>query len=90
LTLLQSYGANAWRIHNYQEEQVAKNIERALEELKELTVEVNRERKNSQVRISVQLAFICKINLSPVGPPWEAAHGAGNAVDQPDLECAAD
>ncbi|KAF9452524.1 breast carcinoma amplified sequence 2 [Macrolepiota fuliginosa MF-IS2] len=58
LTLLQTYGANAWRIHNYQLEQQAKNIEKTLEELKELTVEVNRDRKNSQDRIGKQLTAL--------------------------------
>ncbi|KXN83573.1 Pre-mRNA-splicing factor SPF27 [Leucoagaricus sp. SymC.cos] len=58
LTLLQTYGANAWRIHNYQQEQQAKNIEKTLEELKELTVEVNRDRKNSQDRFGKQLTAL--------------------------------
>ena len=49
LALLQQYGSNAWRIHNYLTEATAKNIEVALEELKNLTVEVNRDRKNYQV-----------------------------------------
>ncbi|KAF5356281.1 hypothetical protein D9756_004225 [Leucocoprinus leucothites] len=58
LTLLQTYGANAWRIHNYQLEQQAKNIEGTLEQLKELTVEVNRDRKNSQDRFGKQLTAL--------------------------------
>ncbi|PPQ63505.1 hypothetical protein CVT24_004733 [Panaeolus cyanescens] len=58
LTLLQTYGANAWRIQNYLLEQNAKNIEKSLEELKELTVEVNRERKNEQDRIGKQLTSL--------------------------------
>lgn len=49
LTLLQTYGPNAWRIHNYLLESTAKQAEKALEDLKQLTVEVNRERKNTQV-----------------------------------------
>lgn len=52
LALLQQYGSNAWRIHNYLGEATAKNIESALEELKNLTTEVNRDRKNYQVRAS--------------------------------------
>ena len=47
---MQTYGANAWRIHNYRLESAAKAAEKALEEMKEVTVEVNRQRKNSQVR----------------------------------------
>lgn len=49
LALLQSYGSNAWRIHNYLTEATAQNIEKSLEELQNLTTEVNRERKNFQV-----------------------------------------
>ncbi|KAF9056632.1 Pre-mRNA-splicing factor SPF27 [Panaeolus papilionaceus] len=58
LTLLQTYGANGWRIQNYLLEQTAKNIETSLEELKELTVEVNRERKNQQDRAGKQLTAL--------------------------------
>ena len=53
LALLQQYGSNAWRIHNFLLEQTAKNLEKAVEDLKQLTVEVNRERKNFQVRLSI-------------------------------------
>lgn len=49
LALLQTYGSNAWRIHNYLLEHVAKQAEQSLEDLKQLTVDVNRERKNYQV-----------------------------------------
>ncbi|KAI0076252.1 breast carcinoma amplified sequence 2 [Panus rudis PR-1116 ss-1] len=55
LALLQNYGANAWRIENFLLEQTAKNLEKALEDLKELTVELNRDRKNFQSRIGNQL-----------------------------------
>ena len=51
LALLQHYGSNAWRIHNYLNEATAQNIEKALEELKNLTTEVNCERKNFQVGV---------------------------------------
>ena len=51
VSLLQTYGANAWRIHNYLLETTAKNAEKALEELKEQITDVNRERKNTQVRL---------------------------------------
>lgn len=50
LELLQKYGSNAWRIHNFQLEATSKNYEKAVEDLKQLTVEVNRDRKNTQVR----------------------------------------
>lgn len=50
LALLQQYGSNSWRIHNFLMEQTTKNLDKAVEELKQLTVDVNRERKNFQVR----------------------------------------
>ena len=49
LALLQQYGSNAWRVHNYLLEADAKKAERLLEELKEQTTSLNRERKNAQV-----------------------------------------
>lgn len=49
LGLLQQYGSNAWRIHNYLNEASAKDVEQALEGLKNLTTGVNRDRKNEQV-----------------------------------------
>ncbi|EIW86423.1 breast carcinoma amplified sequence 2 [Coniophora puteana RWD-64-598 SS2] len=58
LALLQQYGSNAWRIHNYQLEEMAKQTEKALEELKGVTTDLNRERKNSQTRIGAQLTSL--------------------------------
>ncbi|KAG2044269.1 breast carcinoma amplified sequence 2 [Suillus americanus] len=58
LALLQTYGPNAWRIHNYLLEATAKQAEAALEELKQRTTDVNRERKNSQTRIGNQLTSL--------------------------------
>ncbi|KAI0336078.1 breast carcinoma amplified sequence 2 [Cubamyces sp. BRFM 1775] len=58
LALLQQYGPNAWRIHNYLNEASAKNVEKALEDLKNLTVDVNRERKNFQTRLGTQLTSL--------------------------------
>ena len=51
LALLQTYGPNAHRINNYLLEETTKQVEKASEDLKQLTVEVNRERKNDQVRL---------------------------------------
>jgi hypothetical protein len=51
LALLQQYGSNAWRTHNYLLEADAKKAEKLLEELKEQTTNLNRERKNNQVRV---------------------------------------
>ncbi|TFK90232.1 breast carcinoma amplified sequence 2 [Polyporus arcularius HHB13444] len=58
LALLQQYGSNAWRIHNYLNEAAAKHIEQTLEELKNLTTEVNRDRKNYQTRLGTQLTSL--------------------------------
>ncbi|THH32324.1 hypothetical protein EUX98_g1851 [Antrodiella citrinella] len=58
IALLQNYGPNAWRIHNYLLEATSKNLDKSLEELKELTVEVNRDRKNFQTRIGNQLTSL--------------------------------
>ncbi|KAI0768535.1 breast carcinoma amplified sequence 2 [Trametes elegans] len=58
VALLQQYGSNSWRIHNYLNEASAKNVEKALEELQNLTVEVNRERKNFQTRLGSQLTSL--------------------------------
>ncbi|GJE87772.1 BCAS2 domain-containing protein [Phanerochaete sordida] len=58
LALLQQYGSNAWRIHNFLLEQTAKNLEKAVEDLKQLTVEVNRERKNFQTGVGAQLTTL--------------------------------
>jgi hypothetical protein len=52
LALLQQYGSNAWRTHNYFLEANVKNAEKLLEELKEQTTNLNRERKNSQVSMT--------------------------------------
>ncbi|KAM5538267.1 hypothetical protein V8D89_008154 [Ganoderma adspersum] len=58
LALLQQYGSNAWRIHNYLNEATARNVEQGLEELKNLTTEVNRDRKNQQMRLGTQLTSL--------------------------------
>ncbi|KAE9410769.1 breast carcinoma amplified sequence 2 [Gymnopus androsaceus JB14] len=55
LTLLQTYGSNSWRVHNYLLEATAKQTEQALENLKKLTEDVNRDRKNSQTTLGSQL-----------------------------------
>ncbi|OAX44862.1 breast carcinoma amplified sequence 2, partial [Rhizopogon vinicolor AM-OR11-026] len=60
LALLQTYGPNAWRTHNYLLEETAKQAEKALEELKQRTTDINRERKNSQTRIGNQLTSLEK------------------------------
>ncbi|THH19741.1 hypothetical protein EW146_g1503 [Bondarzewia mesenterica] len=58
LALLQQYGNNAWRIHNFLLEADTKKAEKLLEELREQTTEVNRDRKNTQTRIGNQLTSL--------------------------------
>jgi len=48
-SLLQTYGPNAWKIHNYLLEADAVAMEKELERLKEKVTEVNRDRKNTQL-----------------------------------------
>jgi hypothetical protein len=55
LALLQQYGNNAWRVHNYLLEADTKKAENLLEELKERTTGLNRERKNTQVHVLYDL-----------------------------------
>ncbi|KAI9321745.1 Pre-mRNA-splicing factor SPF27 [Dichotomocladium elegans] len=50
LELLQKYGANAWRVHNYQLESYLKNIQRETEEYRGKILEINRERKAEQTQ----------------------------------------
>ncbi|KAJ2920269.1 hypothetical protein MD484_g103, partial [Candolleomyces efflorescens] len=58
LALLQTYGANAWKINNYLLESSTKQVEQASEALKQLTIDVNRERKNDQDRLGKQLTSL--------------------------------
>ncbi|KAI0094584.1 breast carcinoma amplified sequence 2 [Irpex rosettiformis] len=58
LALLQNYGSNAWRIHNFQLESTAKLLDKTVEGLKQLTVEVNRDRKNFQTTTGSQLTSL--------------------------------
>jgi len=58
LSLLQTYGANAWRVHNYLTEASAAQYEKALERLQEQTTELNRSRKNSQILGGNQLTSL--------------------------------
>ncbi|KAH9060843.1 breast carcinoma amplified sequence 2 [Lactarius vividus] len=58
LALLQQYGSNAWRTHNYLLEADAQKAEKILEELKEQTTSLNRDRKNTQTRLGDQLTSL--------------------------------
>lgn len=48
--LMQQYGANAWRVYNYRLEVVGKSLDKELEIINERITDVNRSRKNEQVR----------------------------------------
>ena len=72
LELMQKYGSNSWRIHNFTLEVTAKNLDKAVEDLKQLTVEVNRDRKNFQVRPEYQSTEIMTVDPRPqIRPVWE-------------------
>jgi len=53
LDLLQKYGANAWRVHNYQLEQMHKGLQGDLQSAQGQITELNRKRKLEQVRFQV-------------------------------------
>lgn len=48
LDLLNKYGSNAWKIHNFQMEQLIKNIKDELDNLNETILAINMERKQDQ------------------------------------------
>ncbi|KAJ2377812.1 hypothetical protein IW150_001162 [Coemansia sp. RSA 2607] len=55
LELLQQFGANAWKLSNYQKEGLLKNIEDATTKLKDEGVHVNKARKYEQQEAGVKL-----------------------------------
>jgi pre-mRNA-splicing factor SPF27 len=55
VSLLQNYGSNTWRVHNYLLESDAVQLEKQVELLKERVTEVNRSRKNFQVGLGERL-----------------------------------
>jgi len=84
LALLQTYGANGWRIQNYLLEASKKHYDEALEQLKELTVEVNRDRKNTQVwRVGCGYPYIhfLTTHIQMTGSHRKATHLAGKPLD---------
>ena len=58
LELLSKYGANAWRIHNYQLEKDLENIKKNTEYLRNQILEINRERKNDQTQAAASIASL--------------------------------
>jgi len=49
LELLQKYGANAWRLHNYQLEHELQQYQMTLDEYKQNILDLNKQRKADQV-----------------------------------------
>jgi len=58
ISLLQTYGANAWRVANYRTEAEAERLDRQLESLKEDVTRVNRERKVNHTALGRQLTSL--------------------------------
>ncbi|KAI7901998.1 Pre-mRNA-splicing factor SPF27 [Cokeromyces recurvatus] len=58
LELLQKYGANAWRVHNYQLEADLAAIKKRTEELRQKILEINRERKSEQTEAAASLSSL--------------------------------
>ncbi|KAJ2470366.1 hypothetical protein EV174_006123, partial [Coemansia sp. RSA 2320] len=56
LELLQHFGANAWKLNNYQKEQLLSSVEKATSRYKEEGVNVNKVRKYEQTEAGIKLA----------------------------------
>lgn len=99
LQLLQQYGGNAWKVHNYLLEADAKAVEADLEVLKNRVTEVNRDRKNSQVSNNHSLGIPCYYFLSFLIIDWgciafgdiaanrENIDGTRDTVDRACVDC---
>ncbi|CAG8493886.1 8325_t:CDS:2, partial [Scutellospora calospora] len=55
LELLQKFGANAWKLHNFQLEHQLQQLQRLLEEYRQNILELNKQRKSSQVQAGSQI-----------------------------------
>jgi len=58
LELLQKFGANAWRVHNYQLEGYQKQLQRVLDDQKALVTELNKQRKFEQTQAAGSLSSL--------------------------------
>ncbi|CAG8619814.1 6091_t:CDS:2 [Ambispora gerdemannii] len=58
MELLHKYGANAWRLHNFQLEQELKQLQGTLEQYKQEILEVNKERKAEQLQAGKRLEML--------------------------------
>ncbi|CAI2175617.1 14584_t:CDS:2 [Funneliformis geosporum] len=55
LELLQKYGANAWRLHNYQLEHELQQYQMIMEEYKQNILDLNKQRKSEQLQAGNQI-----------------------------------
>ncbi|CAG8521386.1 11218_t:CDS:2 [Acaulospora morrowiae] len=55
LELLQKYGANAWRVHNFQLEHELQQYQKSLEEYRQSILELNKQRKTEQLQAGSQI-----------------------------------
>jgi len=55
LELLQKYGANAWKVHNFQLEAQLKQLKHGVEEKKKEILELNKQRKLEQTEGGINL-----------------------------------
>jgi len=58
VSLLQRYGSNAWRVHNYLLEADVVALEKEANILKERVIEVNRDRKNLQTGLGNEISAL--------------------------------
>ncbi|KAI8973699.1 Pre-mRNA-splicing factor SPF27 [Mycotypha africana] len=58
LELLSKYGANAWRVHNYQLETSINYVKKETERLRQQMMEINRERKQDQTQAAASLSSL--------------------------------
>lgn len=56
--LLRRYGANLWRLHNYQQEAMAAFEQREADKISEETDRLNRARRDMQLRIGDKLSVL--------------------------------
>lgn len=90
IALLQQYGSNAWRVHNYLLEANTTQMEKAVEDLQQLTTDVNRERKKMQVGTTTLAHLLVVYAGFYLDWTWSPVDFAGNPVDRIDFQRVAD
>ncbi|CAO3671036.1 unnamed protein product [Rhizopus stolonifer] len=58
LELLSKYGANAWRVHNYQLEAYLEHLKNDTENVRNQIMDINKERKTEQLQAAATLASL--------------------------------